>query len=49
MKKMNKPEIFQKHYKTRISPISKNEHLLSKLMKEAPEIHTLNWYKSSSM
>lgn len=46
MKNMNKPEIFQKHYKTRITPISKDEHLLSELMKKAPEKHPLNWYKS---
>jgi lysophospholipase L1-like esterase len=46
MKKMNKPEIFQKHYKTKIAPISKDEHLLYQLMKKAPDIHPLNWYKS---
>ena len=46
MKNMNKPEIFQNHYKGRIAQINKDEEVLFELMKEAPDKHPLNWYKS---
>lgn len=44
----NKPKIFKKDYKGKISPIAEDERLLRQLMQTCPAVYPVSWYKDES-